>query len=72
MWSSIEDIIELLAAVLVVIVVLWAVTAKLWRAGRVINRIVESNLLDRLEALPTKEERALEVRDKQLNLKRAG
>jgi hypothetical protein len=72
MWSSIEDIIEVVAAVLVVIVALWAVTAKFWRVTWVINRIVESNLLDRLEALPTKEERALEKRDKQLNLKRAG
>ena len=61
-----------MAAGLVIIVALWAVTAKFWRVTWVINRVVESNLLDRLEALPTKEERALEKRDEQLNLKRAG
>jgi hypothetical protein len=69
---EIEDILELAAAILVVVAALWAVTVKLWRAGSVINRIVESNLLERLEGLLTKEEPGLEERDKNLNLKRAG
>jgi hypothetical protein len=72
MWSEIEDIIELAAAVLVIFVALWAVTAKFWRAAQVINRIVESNLLDRLEALLAKNELAFEGRDDRVNIKRAG
>ena len=72
MWSELEDIIELTAAVLVVVAAIWAASAKVWRAARVINRMVESNLLERLEALLTKSEIAQEEGNKQLNLKRVG
>jgi hypothetical protein len=72
MWSSIEDIIEIAAAVLVVLAALWAVTAKVWRVPQVTNRIVESNVLERLEALLTKNELALKEGDKQPIRKRAG
>ena len=72
MWSSIEDIIEITEAVLVVLAALWAVTAKVWRVPQVINRIVESNVLERLEAMLTKDELALKEGDKQPNRKRAG
>jgi hypothetical protein len=72
MWSSIEDIIEIAAAVLVVLAALWAVTAKVWRVPQVINRIVESNVLERLEAMLTKNELALKEGDKQPIRKRAG
>jgi hypothetical protein len=71
MWSSIEDIIEIAAAVLVVLAALWAVTAKVWRVPQVTNRIVESNVLERLEALLTKNELALKEGDKQPIRKRA-
>ena len=69
MWSELEDIIELAAAVLVVVASVWAVSAKLWRAARLINKIAESNLVERLEALLTKSELAQQEPDKQLNLK---
>lgn len=72
MWSELEDIIELSAAILVVVAAVWFVSAKVWRAARVLNRIVESNLLERLEALLKKSELGLEEGEKQLNLKRAG
>jgi hypothetical protein len=72
MWSSIEDIIEIAAAVLVVLAALWAVTAKVWRVPQVINRIVESNVLERLEAVLTKNEPALKEGEKQPIRKRAG
>jgi len=72
MWSSIEDIIEITAAVLVVLAALWAVTAKVWRVPQVINRIVESNVLERLEAMLSKNELALKEGDKQPIHKRAG
>jgi len=72
MWSSIEDIIEIVAAVLVVLAALWAVTAKIWRAPQVANRIVESNLLERLESLLAKNETAMVEGDRQVNRKRAG
>ena len=72
MWSSIEDIIEITAAVLVVLAALWAVTAKVWRVPQVINRIVESNVLERLDAMLTKNELALKEGDKQPNRRRAG
>jgi hypothetical protein len=68
MWSSIEDIIEIVAAVLVILAALWAITAKVWRAPHVVNR--ESNLLERLEALLTKNETAMIDSDKQLTRKR--
>jgi hypothetical protein len=72
MWSSIEDVIEIAAAVIVVVAALWAVTAKFWRTAQVINRIVDSNLLERLEVLLAKDKLAAEEPDKQLNLKQAG
>lgn len=71
MWSEIEDIIEVAASVFVVLAALWVVTTKFWRSAQVVNRIVESNLLERLEALLAKDELALKERDKQLNIKRA-
>jgi LPS O-antigen subunit length determinant protein (WzzB/FepE family) len=72
MWSSIEDIIEIAAAVLVVLAAVWAVTAKVWRVPQVINRIEESNVLERLEAMLTKNELALKEGDKPPIRKRAG
>ena len=72
MWSAIEDIIEIAAAVLVILAALWAVTAKVWRVPQVINRIVESNVLERLEAMLTKNEPALKEGEQQPIRKRAG
>ena len=72
MWSSIEDIIEIAAAMLVVLAAIWAVTAKVWRVPQVINRIVESNVLERLEAKLTKSEPALKEGEKQPIRKRTG
>ena len=72
MTVELEDILELAAAILVVIAALWAVIVKLWRAGSVINRIVELNLVERLDALLATQERGGEERNKNLNLKRAG
>ena len=72
MWSELEDIVEISAAVLVVVAAVWVAAAKVWRAGRVINRIVESNLLERLEVLLKKSELGLEDGDKPINLTRAG
>jgi hypothetical protein len=69
-WSELEDIIELTAAVLVVVAAVWVAAAKVWRGARVINRVVESNLLERLEALLAKSELAQEEDNKQLNFKR--
>ena len=72
MWSSIEDVIEIAAAVIVVLAALWAVTAKVWRVPQVVNKIVESNLLERLDATLTKNDLALKEGEKQLNRKRVG
>jgi hypothetical protein len=72
MWSSIEDVIEIAAAVIVVLAALWAVSAKVWRVPQVVNKIVESNLLERLDATLTKNDLALKEGEKQLNRKRAG
>jgi hypothetical protein len=72
MWSEIEDIIEVAAAVLIIGAALWATIAKFWRLPQVTNRIVESNVLERLEALLTKNELALKEGDKQPIRKRAG
>jgi hypothetical protein len=72
MWSAIEDIIEIAAAVLVVVGALWAVTAKVWRVPQVINRIVESNVLERLEAMLSKNELALKEGDRPPIRKRVG
>jgi uncharacterized membrane protein len=72
MWSELEDIIELTAAVLVIVAAVLAASAKVWRAVGVINRIVESNLIERLDVLLAKSELAQNESDKQLNLKRVG
>jgi hypothetical protein len=72
MWSAIEDIIEIAAAVLVVVGALWAVTAKVWRVPQVMNRIVESNVLERLEAMLSKNELAVKEGDRPPIRKRVG
>ena len=66
MWSEIEDIIEVAAAVLIIGAALWATIAKFWRLPQVTNRIVESNLLERLEALLAKDEAVSKQHDKSL------
>lgn len=71
MWSEVEDIIEIVASVLVVVAALWALTAKFWRTTQVVNRIVDSNLLERLEGLLAREESRLNDRVEPLNNKRA-
>lgn len=72
MWSAIEDIIEIAAAVLGVVAAVLAVTAKVWRVPQVINRIVESNVLERLEAMLTKNDLALKEGDRPPIRKRVG
>ena len=72
MWSDLEDIVEITASVLVVVAAVWALYARVWRTVGVINRIVESNLIERLEAFLAKSELAQEESNKQLNLERVG